>query len=126
MALTARQERLYVYTVDIWRQTTGDVDFAPYEKVGTAVACYFESTPEADLVSAVGRNKQVNILTMDLFHFDIAETIEDTDYLQMVSGPGGGLVGNWWAVQGNTRTHGYRANKQVVYAKQSEIPQGGS
>lgn len=123
MALTPRQEALYIYTVDIWRQDeTVDADFQPYVLASSGVKCYFESTPEADLVSPVGRNKQVNILTMDLYHFELAEVIKDTDYIQMTGGPGGDLVGNWWAVQGGTRTHGYRANKQVVYAKQSEDP----
>ena len=137
MGLNPRQVKLYKYTVDIWRQSStpgvnsgvvSDFGHYPVSLISSDVACYFDSTPETDQPTAVGRNKQVNIFTLDIFHFETSVDIADTDYLIMKAAPASPdanpLIGMWWAVQGGTRTHSYRANMQEVYAKRSEIPAG--
>lgn len=139
MALRPRQLRFYKYTFSVYRQVaqTGASEDVVYSStpVYTGVPALFESTPEADEPTAVGRNKQVNILTMDKGHFplsydfgsgEVAIVIEDTDFVTMTAGPNNTPdVGAWWAVQGGTQAHATTiANKQVLYIKKAEKPAG--
>ena len=132
MALNLRQQRYYLYTVDIWKQTdppddaTYDLgiplrsDYGKYALSASGVLCQFWSTPEEDSPTAIGRTKTVNIFTMDKFKFHISVDIADTDAIVGVSGPNGwNEVGNVWAVQGNTQSHSTLkiSQNQMVYGK---------
>ena len=135
MALNARQKLLYRYTVEIWRQSAPvsnsgvASDFGHYQLVSSAVPCLYESLPEVDGPTAIGRSKEVVIFTLDKFHFDPSVDVKDADYLKLTAAPGSNpLVGRWWAVQGNVRTHTSlgMTNKQIVDAKLAERPAGAT
>lgn len=142
MGLSERQVALYCYRIDVWRQgdAPAGADSSTYSKVYDELPALFVSTPENDDPTAVGRNKAVNIFTMDKWHLPIIcdgftspIDIRDTDYITMTKGPNPADpelapttdhpdVGKWWAVQGGPMTKGRRSNVLEVYGKQSQDP----
>ena len=129
MALSTRQLRFYVYTVDIWRQTTpgAGADFSKYALLTSAVPCLFVSSREEDRPSPVGRTKAVDAFVMDRFAFQVSVDIKDTDCLRLTSGPDSGPdVGRWFAVHGNPQRQAWRANRLRVLAKGCPAPAGAS
>lgn len=130
------QQAFYVYRFSFYKRDEdppAGADFGAYARVYQDLPCCFESTPETDEPTAVGRNKEVNIFTMDLCHAPInydfgsgtvPTLIDDAMYCTMTSGPNGTPdIGAWWAVEGGTRVNAaLLSGKQVVYIKKAEQP----
>lgn len=132
MALGHRQKRLYGYTVAVYSQNPvaipqggikGDPSVTYKIKYGS-IPCFLESTPEDDEPNTLGRTKEMTVFTTDRFHFDLALQLYDTDMIQLLTAPNPNfpLIGKWWSAHGNTRTHSWRANKQVLFLKRSTDP----
>ena len=131
MALSRRQGRLYEDTVDIYvapaptvnvDKTVQDVAY-PSQPTYPGVTCHFDSTPEVDVAAIQGLTKEVNIFTLDKFHFDASVDIQDT-YCIHLKTPGHPQSGKYWIVQGNALVKVLHANKQTVYAKEGPKPAG--
>lgn len=133
MPLGHRQQRAYVYTVNIYRcpqqnETQGALKgdtSAYYQLVYADVPCFLESRPEDDEPGQLGRSKELTVFTNDVFTFFIGLELYDADMLEMVSAPNPyyTLIGKWWAAHGNTRTFAYRSNSQSMYFKRCEPPE---
>jgi len=86
MALTQRQEAVYVNLVDVWRAThtfsaTGERLEGAYQRVATNVRCRLKYTQNDSDPSKAGRWKRRTALTEDSTKFDVAEDVRDTDIL---------------------------------------------
>lgn len=135
MALDLRQQFLNKYRIGIWRKYLPDDSgvtkpgakvAAKWHKIKTGVPAYFESTPETDEPTPVGRMKEVNIFTLDKWHMEAAIDVRDTDMIEMESAPLATHpdIQKFWAVQGNTRVIALLANKQSLLSKRTDPPPG--
>lgn len=140
MALTLRQRKLYTYRANLYRP----LEIAAYpsgaggalDRVADAtwnqapayssVPCYFKFTPEVDLPSAEGLNKEANIFTLDTILFDAAQEISGQWLVQLIAPQILGVTGGFWYVQDNPRTTaslGRRsANQTQVFGKRGPDP----
>ena len=143
MALTLRQRKLYIYRASLYRP----VEIAAYpDGAGGAsdraadatwnprpayvnVPCYFKFTPEVDLPSAEGLNKEANIFTLDVILFDAAQEISGQWLVELTAPQILGVTGGYWYVQDNPRTTaalGRRSvNQTQVFGKRGPDPQLG-
>ena len=139
MALTPRQLTLYTYRANLYRPSPiaayPDADSAVDNAADsgwlstpayTNVPCYFKFTPEVDLPSAEGLNKEANIFTLDVILFDAAQEIEGQWLVQLTAPQILGSTGGFWYVQDNPRTTpslGRRAvNQTQVFGKRGPTP----
>jgi hypothetical protein len=134
MALNQRQLILYTYRVSIFVPT----DIGPYPNALSAtdaaadvkyvslpaytnVPCFFVSTPEVDLPSAEGLNKETNIFTLDRFSFDIAQVVNNGNAILITFPQVPGVTGGFWYVQDNPKSTPALGNRKVnaneVFAK---------
>jgi hypothetical protein len=131
---------LLVDLVDIWIPTTiapsaalpGEMADKGYQSLALGyqnVICRYEPTPEFDKPMTPGLSKEVNIFTLDKWHFLAQQAIND-GWLVVCRTPGHQYYGRAWIVQGNSTMNdtvpGARdTDSQWVYAKLSptqEIP----
>jgi hypothetical protein len=89
----------------------------------TAVPCLWLSQPENNQYShPVGRSEQDNLLTLDVFHFEVGTDLEDGDFLKLTTS-GHPAVNSYFQVQGTGRERISRGNRKGnymrVYAKRS-------
>ena len=139
MALTPRQLILYTYRASLFRPAPiaayPDADSAVDNAADSGwlstpayvnVPCYFKFTPEVDLPSAEGLNKEANIFTLDVILFDAAQEIEGQWLVQLTAPQILGSTGGFWYVQDNPRTTpnlGRRAvNQTQVFGKRGPAP----
>ena len=139
MALTPRQLILYAYRANLYRPLPiaayPDADSAVDNAADsgwvavpayTDVPCYFKFTPEVDLPSAEGLNKEANIFTLDVILFDAAQEIAGQWLVQLTAPQILGSTGGFWYVQDNPQTTpslGHRAvNQTQVFGKRGPTP----
>ena len=133
MALNKRQQRYYTDLVDIY--VPGALSVGTHKAVADPVyslayanvPCKYIATQEVDVPALPGLTKEVNIFTLDQFHFDAAQPMEDTYFLHLKT-TGHPESGGYWAVMGNPMTivsAGKRkANYRQVYGKRDTKPNG--
>jgi hypothetical protein len=135
MALNRRQLRIYQHRVNLYRpQELSYDEFNSQESVQfftdpaySNIPCgYFESD-ELDTISVVGRLNHDIMLTIDKFHFETGQEIEDGWLIELMT-PGNPDANKFWITQGNAKdrqTIGKRrANYRRVYAKRTAPPPG--
>ena len=130
--LTPRQKILYKDVVTIYKMTSTTADGSKvaqdpkYAAVLNNVPCHLFATPEVDEPQAIGRNKQVNIFTLDVFNFAADVDIADTYVIQLLT-PNHPQKGLCWMVEGNSKllvSSGRRhANVQMVLCKRIPVPE---
>lgn len=132
MALTARQEKLYVHTVDIYKpydfefEADNDVEQLvwPLTPTYSNVKCYREAETEFTQEFMIGRTNRDNVFfTVDNFHFDVAQPVGSNWAIQFKLA-GHPDDGQWFICLGFTMVKNYRANKHSVRAKRvSQVAQ---
>jgi len=124
MALTARQVKVYVHTVDVYRPlafnqlANHDVEelTIPATATYSAVKCYRETKPEFGSAQPIGRTDKDILFTIDVFHFDVAEDIRANDVFKFTT-VGHPDINQWFECVGDTMVKNWRANKHTVVCK---------
>ncbi len=133
MALTARQQRFYTDTIDLYKpidiktdptRLPQDVRY-PDTPTYAGVLCHREAKVESTEPGALGRVDIDNMMTMDEFHLDAAQEIGGNWAIQFKTA-GHPDNGTWFLAQGDTRVTVFRANKQSLMAKRITKPRGVS
>jgi len=132
--LSVRQKQIYKYKCNIYRLLTppAGTEAGPYNPVPhlVNVPFFFDSTPETDGPTVIGRTKAINIFVLDNCYFPVAYRptrnapglnvdVRDTDILKMIYQPGGAtnLLGVYWACQGNPQPQAFLLADLMIYAK---------
>lgn len=132
MALNARQQQLYIHTVDLYapsaltqNATTHLLDDPTYPASPTysAVQCYRDAKVEKNAAELVGMTLENNIFTIDEFHFDVAQAI-NTNWAIKFTTSGHPDEGMWFIAIGQQQVKNWRANKQSLLAKRTVKPKG--
>ena len=133
-ALDVYQADLYTYQCNIWgldpnvpwnAANMGD-PAGNYILLYENVPCYLESTPEYDEPTPMGRTQSINIFSLDKWHFNALQPVQDGWALKMTASPQStNILNKWWEFMSNTQTHTYLAEKLRIYAKRTIQPQPG-
>lgn len=131
MALNARQIKLYVDRVSIWKPDNVTTSGANKKALDTAypatatytnVACYHFSKTEVAQPTFPGRSNQDMIFTLDEFHFDAAQDVDD-QYVLKLTTSGHPELGAYYIVMGGPKSRPARTrrnvNYRIVYARRT-------
>ena len=129
MALNARQLKLYIDTVDIYRPISfnmlefGDIEelTIPTTPTYTDVECYRETKQEFGAPQPIGRSDKDILFTIDEFHFDVTQDLRTNDVLYFTTA-GHPDYQQWFQVTGDTRVKTWRAEKHSVVVKRITKP----
>jgi len=132
MALSERQQAIYLHLVDVYipldpvlgtDNVSGDTDIYPPTPNYSNVQCYRETKLEITNTAAPGRSLENNIFTMDMFHFDLAQEM-GSEFALYFKTPGHPDFGTWFKVVGQPTVKSILANAIEVVTKRSNKPQG--
>lgn len=138
MSLNFRQRILYTYVVSLYKpQGLQDVSKPftqnpqlQYVPAYKNVFCYYKPTPELDVNALAGRGKELNLFTLDEFHFSSDQPIADDWVIQLTGSDPKATphpyIGRLWICRDNSQmaaSQGRRNNGfQMVYAMLANIP----
>jgi hypothetical protein len=135
--LTERQRLQFTDRVDIYQPSTPFTDPVtgqtgaptfPITPTYYDVPCWFDPTPETEEIKTQGRNKVVNMFTLDKIRFNVEQPIADAWGI-VIRTPGHPEYGTFYVVQGNPLNRFASSpvrdsNFAFVYVKHGTKPKG--